>query len=266
MFGYIYAQTTAELDVQLCEWIEHCWSEGDSKSLAEDSISAAQWGLQQKKVFCGSWRLIGVWNKLELPCRAPAMPPEVLLGLAGYFVSIGRPDVTALLLIGFHCMLRTMEMLNIACNHLTMSNNLQGTILLPSTKMSKRRGGVETVYIEDPLTGVWAAWAKSKTPPFGSLLNGTVADFRRLFVQGLQYFGLTQLGFRLYSIRRGGASLDYRLHQSVSRTLFRGRWSDSQVARIYVTEGAQLFNMLQVTEASRKSLAGYAARLARTPT
>jgi hypothetical protein len=49
--------------------------------------------------------------------------------------------------------------------------------------------------------------------------------------------GLAAFNFRPYSFRRGGASHDYGTHFDISRTVWRGRWSDSRTARIYVPDG-----------------------------
>eukprot|EP00971_Amphidinium_carterae_P090228 1786188-Amphidinium_carterae.1 len=46
--------------------------------------------------------------------------------------------------------------------------------------------------------------------------------------------------FTLYSLRRGGATEDFRLSQNLPRVLLKGRWSDTTTARIYLNEGLAL--------------------------
>ena len=48
--------------------------------------------------------------------------------------------------------------------------------------------------------------------------------------------GIADVGYKPYSLRRGGASFDYRQHGVVSRTTLRGRWNSAKTARIYITD------------------------------
>jgi len=52
----------------------------------------------------------------------------------------------------------------------------------------------------------------------------------------LAALGIKEAGYKPYSLRRGGASFDYRQHGVVSRTTLRGRWNSAKTARIYITD------------------------------
>ncbi len=163
-FGFHLASTYDQLDTQVCEWLEYLWHSGESKGLAGDTLSGIQWLLQKRRILDGGWSLLEVWSRHELPARAPAMPPLVLLGIAGFALSRGALDVAALLLTGFACMLRSMEMFSICRNHIALAAQLTGAILLPDTKSGKRRGGLETACLSDRLAG----WSISQTPYFAA--------------------------------------------------------------------------------------------------
>ncbi len=99
--GLAAALTWDQLDHQVSEYLEMLWAEGEPKNLAGDTLSGIQWLLNTKRVLPGSWRLLDVWTRNEMPARAPAMPAELLVALAGYAVLVGAPDVAALSMVGF---------------------------------------------------------------------------------------------------------------------------------------------------------------------
>ena len=48
--------------------------------------------------------------------------------------------------------------------------------------------------------------------------------------------GVSHMGYRPYSFRRGGASWDFRKHGSLDRAFQRGRWVSLSAAKLYITE------------------------------
>ena len=48
---------------------------------------------------------------------------------------------------------------------------------------------------------------------------------------------LTNMQLLPYSLRRGGATLDFHLHGSIDRCCLRGRWESLKACRVYVHEG-----------------------------
>ena len=63
------------------------------------------------------------------------------------------------------------------------------------------------------------------------------SEFYRLFHEALETLGLSDFGFRPYSLRRGGATAYYRRCRDMQATIDRGRWSSARVARIYINDG-----------------------------
>ena len=59
-------------------------------------------------------------------------------------------------------------------------------------------------------------------------------EFRPLLRSFCDTYGLSEFGFRLYSLRRGGAAYDFRVHASYDRALERGRWAHVSSAKVYL--------------------------------
>ena len=66
---------SAEATIEAAQaWVEECWNNGDSLSVAADTLSGLQHfisGFKGKLRF--AWRLIGAWKRHELPKRAPPL-------------------------------------------------------------------------------------------------------------------------------------------------------------------------------------------------
>ena len=74
------------LDQQIQYFLCQIWAEGEPKSLAAHTICGLQHFLNVKRTFPGAWRLYAAWDKAEIPQRAPPLPSEVVLGIAGWLL------------------------------------------------------------------------------------------------------------------------------------------------------------------------------------
>ena len=54
------------------------------------------------------------------------------------------------------------------------------------------------------------------------------------------------MGYRPYSLRRGGATASYRVTANLQTTIERGRWASARVARIYIRDGLGLESELDI--------------------
>ena len=166
------------------------------------------------------------------------MISDILIAMVSLALLHKLDDLSTLLSIGFHCMLRTEEMLGIRFEDLGVSSVNVGAVALPLTKSGQIRGAQEIVTIDDPMVGLLIRkHVASSSRVSGKILQGTHAQFRQWFVFLLTSLGLSRFNFRPYSIRRGGATHDFSTFGSIERTVWRGRWSDSRTARIYITDG-----------------------------
>lgn len=104
-----------------------------------------------KSTFQKSWRLYSIWRKYEVHCRAPPLTQDIALAVAGWCLRHAEMTMCGLLLLGFHALLRTDELLAVRpCDFLLDSN--QGLVSLPRSKSGLRNNSLETVSLHDPIT------------------------------------------------------------------------------------------------------------------
>ena len=108
-----------DLDPLVCDYIEHMWSTGVGRGQANDTVAALQ--DQQPNIrghLQGAWRLLKTWSVNEVPNRAPPLPEEVVMAMAGWAFFKGHYSFGISLVIGFYTMLRSGELLGLASSHI----------------------------------------------------------------------------------------------------------------------------------------------------
>lgn len=80
------------------------------------------------------------------------------------------------------------------------------------------------------------------------------ASFRRLFSEAARRCHLQEWEFKPYSLRRGGATEDFRSHGQLDRTTVRGRWASSRTARIYINESVAVLADLNLQPKSQERI------------
>ena len=76
-------------DQLLPEFIHHCWVIGHTRALGGNALSsslAAYPELRGQRILSESWNLLNTKTTMEIPSRAPPMPPIVCLALIAFFV------------------------------------------------------------------------------------------------------------------------------------------------------------------------------------
>lgn len=255
--GLRQAQGLAELDAQLADFIETLWEEGEPKGLAADALCGAQHFLESRRCFPVAWGLYRTWDRVELPARAPPLTAEMVMAVANVFRMRGRVELAAAVLLGFHCALRTSELMAAQPRHILFTAANVGVLALPLTKSGQRRGAQEQVSIDDPLVGLWLQ--RSFRQRRGTIAGCSGPSFRKQFGSALRALSLQAFGFQPYSLRRGGATHDFLHHQSIQRTLLRGRWSDIRTAQIYITEGAALVAQQRLSPQAAEAVRSHSA-------
>ena len=232
------------LDDAVSMFIEHLFSEGEPKSLANYVVASLQHHLPQARGhFHGSWRLIRAWHKLAPPQRSTPLPASLVRTIAMICFCIDMPRMGLAVLLGFHCCLRTGEILALRAGDIEIASD-RGCIALHATKTSVRRQASEIVTIEDPslvklLRSVLAQL--SSTDVFVGLTN---KSFRQAWTHLLVFLKLDPAVFTPYSLRRGGATFYFRQTGSLDRAILRGRWQSSKTARLYIEDAqAQLVSL-----------------------
>ena len=86
----------------VAEYVEHLWEEGAPKSAANYVVAAIQFYRPEcKHHLAWSWKLVKVWNQLEVPQRATPLSPELLMAFAGQVFRWQQFELGWLLVVGF---------------------------------------------------------------------------------------------------------------------------------------------------------------------
>ena len=235
------------MDSIASDYVEHLWSTGEGRALAADTIAALQDSQPQLRGHLqGTWRLLKTWNTSEVPNRAPPMPVEVLEAMVGHAIFHGRPLFALSLLLGFYGLLWTGEILGLNKKHLAIaSRNTAVLVSLGLTKGGKREGAAESVKIvvEDIIRRT-QQWLNAAASP----LNLTEAPhmWRKMFSDTLDSLGFSELHFRPYSLRRGGATFQFRQEGSFDCLMVHGRWHALKTTRLYINEGMAILAELAI--------------------
>ncbi|CAE7721934.1 unnamed protein product [Symbiodinium sp. CCMP2592] len=256
-------QRISQFDDAACAWLEFLYADGQRKGLASDGLA----GIQHFLPRCigrlrQSWKLLKVWQKVEPPMRVLPMSPLILLGMAGLAARLCMPDVSAGLLICFDGMLRSGELYTLAVGDVTFYRQ-HAVLRLGLTKSGKRTGKEEMVVINSVVAVNWLRVACRNRPFREPLLRKGADHFRKCFKLFLCAFSLEGLLLNVYSLRRGGATWDFLSHQSMERTLLRGRWSSTSSARVYLQDATVMVAHLRLNN-DQVCLATTAAQILQT--
>ncbi|CAJ1365875.1 unnamed protein product [Effrenium voratum] len=172
-------------------------------------------------------------------------------------VALGFINEAAGLLVAFDCMLRSGELYTLKVKDVKFMRK-RAVLNLNQSKAGKRAGHSEMVVVESRLAFKWLKQACSGRSKEERLLSKGPAFFRKLFHAMTGFFNAEGL-LTVYSLRRGGATWDFLHHQSMERTLLRGRWSTAHTARIYLQDAVATVSHLQLT-AEQRQLAHFLLR------
>jgi hypothetical protein len=250
-----YPSSFLKLDEALSEFIEFLWQGGEPKAWAGDALSGITHFMPSVRGHIhGAWRLHAAWGKAELPARAPPLTLTLTYSLAHYCRSKGWTDTLVLLLLGFHTYARTGELFNAKVGDFDIHPVTgMGVWRLPLSKSGQRHGATESLTINDQWVGLLVhGFCKNKLP--GDLLRIATPPQQRLRFNEAATALNFDWGFRWYSVRRGGATHDYRVTGNLPAIMLRGRWGDMKTARIYLTDGLARAQELRLSDSHNKRL------------
>ena len=261
----ILVAAPSQLDDVLMEWIEDQYTMGINVSYVGDALSGlhhfAPWIRGQIK---GSWQLFRLWRRVEKPTQAPPLPELFIRAMVARCLELQQLDMALCLSLGFWGLLRTGEIMALYPSHLLLGSS-DLILRLGLTKTGTRRHQDENVVVKDRATRMIAETFLQVRKGQGLFHLPCMAAgghvFRHQFKQLLQFFRLSA-NFRPYSLRRGGATADFRRFNSLERTLIKGRWGTSQAARQYIQEGLSVLTQITITESQQQLLQAYAQLLA----
>lgn len=257
--GY-FASDPDFLDDQLAEFIECLWQEGDPRSHAANAYAGTKYFLKiLRKHLWGSKSLLDAWGRHELPSRALPFTVETLFAYCGVLIQWRHADCALALLVGFHGIMRSGELMNFTRGHMSFEDNGNILVSLPSTKTSKRTGARELISLTDStVVRLLRRWADGKSP--GDRLV-TIPDhsFRNMFNRVSSVLKLDSFNYKLYSVRRGGATHHFKLHGRLDATMLRMRVASQRTCRIYLDDGMAALAYARMSPAQRHDICSCAA-------
>ena len=223
------------MDQLMVTCIECAWSEGEARALVGDLLSGLSHFIPSLRgMLAGSWRLHAAWGRLEMPARAWPLNEDQLYAMCCVACQWNFMDVVVVLLLGYHCFLRTGEFVSATVGQISFATcGRRAFLALPFTKTQARKGAPEGAAITAPALVALLRWFVKHGQPGDNLLQRTGPQFRSLWAHLVAAVGLDGF-FRPYSIRRGGATHFFRTTNSLDKTCDRGRWNSIATCRIYV--------------------------------
>ena len=235
------------IDPLVSDYIEYLWSEGEGKAEASNVLASLQ-DTDPKLRGClpSSWRLLRTWNANEIPQRAPPMSESVLKAMVGWSVMHEHYGFALSLLVGFHGLLRTGDLLGIQAWQVNITGACSPAVInLGLTKAGKRQGAAESITITERSVLCWLwLWKRSVGPH--DFLTCKPHAWRSLFNECLECLQLLPWEFRPYSLRRGGATFLFTKCGSLDRVLLAGRWTAVKTAKIYLNSGLSMLSDIQI--------------------
>ena len=250
-----------DLDDVICEWVEACWKTGEPLLTVGDGLSALHFYQPwTRRRLPHSWKLFRTWRRIEIPSRAPPLTLQLVRSMAAFELHNQNLEMATMLLLSFHCLLRTGEALSLCGNDVLLGVST-GILQLRSTKTSQRFAANDALAITDTLVlevlrtlvDIRTSQRCLETP----LWNGSAQLFRTRFRALMLAFDLGKHCFRPYSLRRGGATHLFQVTHSMEATLARGRWESSKVAKVYISDALSYLPNLKATRLTRKMLRKY---------
>ena len=254
--GWVLESSWEGLDFQLSEYLEALWELGGSRGDAGDILSAATHMLRTTRRFPGAWGLLRVWQRAELPRRAPPIPEGVLTALVEAALQRHEGLFAALLLVGFCAFLRTGELLSLRRWQIRFDEAAAtAVIILPLSKSGQRRGHQEMIVLREQPCVRLLAFLLRDLEPAQCIWNASFLAFRQRFQVAVQQIGCENLQLRPYSLRRGGATSFFQRTGLFDATMERGRWSARSTARIYITEGVAALSEMALSAIAAQQVA-----------
>ena len=252
-----------ELDTLVVDCLEHMWEMGASQTDASNVVAGLQFFRPRlKRNLPAAWRIMKAWSKAEPPSRATPLTPLIVKALVMLWASREEWRLAAATLLGFHGLLRTGEIANLLCCDVAFDNDFGSAVVrLRETKSGKRLGVSESVTVTDRLVTRFLRNAMKNLGPTDRLLPCNANQYRGAFARAMGILGMSHLGFRPYSLRRGGATHLFVKTNNMSAVMVRGRWASSNTARLYVQEAVGELAEIQLTPGQRRTFEMAAERL-----
>ena len=141
-----------QLDDIVSLWVTDAWQSGEPLLLTGDGLSALHYFQPwTRRMIPQAWKLFRTWRNIEVPSRAPPLTKVLVRSMAAYELEKGNLEMAAMLLVAFHCLLRTGEFLALSADSVLLGASA-GLLNLADTKTSRKHGAHDAISITDPIT------------------------------------------------------------------------------------------------------------------
>ena len=174
-------------------------------------------------------------------------------------IQYGFTDFATLVLLGFVCVLRTSEILELKCGHVKFQR--AEAVIRLCGKSRNRYGTSEEVILDDE-TLLWmlrrlCAHKRSMQ----ALYARGPGHFRQTWRWIVPQLGLNSMVLKPYCLRRGGATFEWATNQDAAVLCVKGGWKSHSTARPYAVEGAELLAATELTQETCHKVAWWMLRL-----
>ena len=184
--------------------------------------------------------------------RAHPVSTQMVFAISGLCWHFGLLESCCLIPVGYCCMLRTAELLDLRKSHVSFSQGKASLIL--SGKTGTRTGALESTVCDDAVALKLLAMLCLSKPGPEKLLNMSSYRFRRQWRWAIEQLGLALKDYQPYGLRRGGACEDFALHGDGARLCLRGRWSSVRTAKVYAEEALRIRQLASMTSDSHATI------------
>lgn len=255
------AQNEDHLDSLICQWIRKMWRTGEPLLTIGDGLSALHFFQPwTRRKIPHSWKLFSVWRRIEVPSRAPPLTWVLVKAMSAYEWQHNNFEMATVLLMGFHLLLRTGELLALTSEDFSIGAHA-GVCSLKNTKVGQRFNANEAISITDPLTlevlRLFLSVRKQSNLTALPLWSGTAAAFRTRFNKLCEIFEIAHRQFKPYSLRRGGATHLFQKTKSMEAALLRGRWQSCRVARLYISDASSFLPSIKLSQHTQHLISAY---------
>eukprot|EP00435_Cladocopium_sp_Y103_P049951 s206_g15.t1 len=214
-------RTPRRLDIQLADFIDMAYQEGEPIAYAGHLLSAVKrFHPELRLELPRSSQLFRNWQRCHIPARALPASWDLVQAIMGLAFFYDEPEFAILIALGFNCLLRTTEMLHITHSHVVFHpKNKALSLILPGSKTSQGNPQVLLV-TDDRLVQLVRRFVH---PGRQTLLwaHGP-HQFRQAFGSFLLQLGFTASSYTPYCLRRGGATWHFQASLSLDSTVTRG--------------------------------------------
>ena len=195
------------------------------------------------------------------------MPATVLLAAVSLAATWGWWKFAAVLLIGFHTLLRPSEVLFATHSHLILPGDLLSALMIAYVRVDvpktdrvypKQHGKISEVLVVEFLSAMYDDY-----PPHKFLCGGSAAQFRNRWNAVFSSLGLPVMeadsGVTPSALRGSGATWLHHVTEDIARIQWRGRWKRIHTLESYLQETAAQILLSSVSKAHRARISELAS-------